>query len=129
MADYRRLKVWQQSHVLAIETHRIAVHMRGRAHSALKNQLVRAAMSVPTNIVEGREQASEADFARFLGYSIASLTELEYHLMIARDIGAIQPSDFESLHSQVVRIRPMAIALQRRLKPAAGSKQARSGER
>lgn len=86
-------------------------------------------MSVPTNIVEGREQATEAEFARFLGYSIASLSELEYHLMIGRDIGAINETDFKSMLSQITTIRPMAIALQRRLKPAAGSKLAGSNER
>lgn len=86
-------------------------------------------MSVPTNIVEGREQTSEAEFSRFLGYSIASLSELEYHLMIARDIGALEDHDFQSLTSQITVIRPMAIALQRRLQPAAGSKRAGSGER
>lgn len=82
-------------------------------------------MSVPTNIVEGREQKTEPEFSRFLGYAIASLSELEYHLMIARDIAAISDTDFESLVAQIKTIRPMAIALQRRLKPVAGSKKSR----
>jgi four helix bundle protein len=129
MADFRRLKVWQQSHAMAIEAHQVALRMRGVAHSSLKSQLVRAAMSVPTNIVEGRGQVTEAEFARFLGYSIASLSELEYHLMIGHDTGAISDTDFKSLLSQITTIRPMAIALRRRLQPAAGSKQAGSRER
>jgi four helix bundle protein len=129
MADFRRLKIWQQSHAMAVETHAVASRMRGVAHSSLKNQMVRAAMSVPANIVEGREQTSETEFARFLGYSIASLSELEYHLMMARDIGAINETDFQSLLSQVTTIRPMAIALRRRLQPVARSKPAGSVER
>lgn len=129
MPDFRRLKIWQKSHALAVETHRIAGKMRRVAPSSLKNQLIRAAMSVPTNIVEGREQTSEAEFSRFLGYSIASLSELEYHLMIAHDIGALEEADFRSLTLQITTIRPMAIALQRRLKPTAGGKRAGGTER
>lgn len=78
-------------------------------------------MSVPTNIVEGRGQKTEPEFSRFLGYSIASLSELEYHLMIAHDIGAMRDSDFISLVSQIKTIRPMLHALQKKLKPSATS--------
>ena len=106
---------------MAIEAHRVAERMRGAAHTSLRNQLVRAAMSVPTNIVEGRDQKTEPEFARFLGYAIASLSELEYHVMVGHDLGAISDSDFRSLVSQIKTIRPMAHALRKKLQPAAGS--------
>ncbi|MEJ7757980.1 MAG: four helix bundle protein [Gemmatimonadaceae bacterium] len=54
-----------------------------------RNSIIRAAMSIPANSVEGREQASEKDFARFLRYSIGSASELEYHLIIGRDMELI----------------------------------------
>lgn len=72
-------------------------------------------MSVPTNIVEGRAQQSEAGFVRFLGISIASITELEYHLLAARDIGAISPSDHLSLSSELQEVRMMLYGLVRQL--------------
>ena len=72
-------------------------------------------MSVPTNIVEGREQTSEAGFARFLRISLGSLSELEYHLLAARDIGAISTSDHRSLSSQVEEARMMLHGLVRKL--------------
>ena len=74
-------------------------------------------MSIPANIVEGRCQKSERDFARFLGYALNSSTELEYHLIVARDFRAITLSDFNSLHAQTNRSpkdasRPPATDLQ-----------------
>lgn len=111
---------------MAIEAHRVAGRMRGSANIALRNQLVRAAMSVPANIVEGRQQKSEADFRRFLGYAISSLSELEYHLMIAKDVDAISHKDFVTLTVQVKSIRAMSHGLLKKLQPAAGSRKAGS---
>ncbi len=62
-------------------------------------------MSVPANIVEGREQKSEAAFARYLRIAMGSASELEYHLLAARDIG----------ESQVTEVRMVLHGLIRRL--------------
>jgi four helix bundle protein len=64
-------------------------------------------MSIPANIVEGRTQKSERDFGRFLGYALGSTSELEYHLIAARDVKAITESDFLALLSQVIEVRKM----------------------
>jgi four helix bundle protein len=80
--------------------------------------MIRAAMSIPANIVEGRGQKSERDFARFLGYSLNSSSELEYHLVVARDIRAITLSDFMSLHAQLIEVRKMLYGLLRSIKAA-----------
>ena len=69
--------------------------------------MIRAAMSIPTNIVEGRGQKSERDFARFLGYAQNSASELEYHLIMARDIGSLSLDDFDLLATQVSDVRKM----------------------
>jgi four helix bundle protein len=75
-------------------------------------------MSIPANIVEGRGQKSERDFARFLGYALNSSSELEYHLVVARDIRAITLSDFTSLHAQLIEVRKMLYGLLRSIKAA-----------
>lgn len=81
-------------------------------------------MSVPTNIVEGREQNSEREFARFLSYAIASLSEVEYHIIIGHDLDAISDTDFRSMITQVRIIRAKCHALRKKLLPAAGSRNA-----
>jgi four helix bundle protein len=75
----------------------------------------RAAMSVPTNVVEGTGQRSRRDYARFVRFAVNSASELEYHLMIARDLGTINRADFDSLSSQTVEVRKMLHGLIRTL--------------
>jgi len=82
--------------------------------------MVRAAMSIATNIVEGRGQKSERDFARFLRYALNSTAELEYHLIVARDIRAIRDSDATSLLAQAIEIRKMLHGLITRLESGEG---------
>jgi four helix bundle protein len=77
--------------------------------------MIRAAMSVPANIVEGRSQQSEREFARFLRIALNSTTELKYHLLTARDVGAIRESDSLTLTSQVIEVRRMLYGLLRHL--------------
>jgi four helix bundle protein len=64
-------------------------------------------MSIPANIVEGRSQSSERDFARFLRYALNSASELEYHLTLARDIKLLPNKDYTPLSVQVVEVRKM----------------------
>lgn len=72
-------------------------------------------MSIPANIAEGRRQKSEREFARFLSYALNSSSELEYHLIVARDTKVIPESDFVSLITQTIIVRKMLYALLKRL--------------
>ena len=120
MADFRKLLVWQKAHALAVDTHRARGRIRGKENAALRSQITRAAQSIPANIVEGRSQASEREFARFLGYAIGSASELEYHLMIAKDIAALSATDAMALTAQLIEVRKMLIGLRASLGPGAG---------
>jgi len=115
MADFKKLRVWRKAHALALNADRIAAEIRGAIHKPLSVQMNRAAMSIPTNIVEGRGKRSDRDFARFLGYALGSATELEYHIMVARDVGAILRNDAASLLSQVIEVKKMLRGLIDRL--------------
>jgi four helix bundle protein len=72
-------------------------------------------MSIPANIVEGRRQESEKEFARFLRIALNSGCELEYHLIMARDIGVISDTDFESLLRECIQVRKMTHGLLNKL--------------
>ena len=125
MADFKRLEIWQKAHALAIETHRASGRIRGSTHVSLRNQLVRAAMSVPANIVEGRAQKSEPDFCRFLGYAVAPLDEVEYHLIVAHDLEAMCDADFRALTMRLRVVRKQTHALINKMKPSAKSQRSR----
>ena len=115
VADHKKLRVWRMAYALAVNADRIATEIRNADHKALRSQISRAAMSIPTNIVEGRAKKSDRDFARFLGYSLGSAAELEHHAMIARDVGAISQSDCKLLISQTVEVKKMLHGLIDRL--------------
>lgn len=115
MQDFKKLKVWRKAHALALNAHRVAGKIRGASDVSLRSQLVRAAMSIPTNIVEGRAKESEREFGRFLRYALSSATELEYHLIAARDLELIREPDFLSLTTQVIEVRRMIHGLLNRM--------------
>jgi len=77
--------------------------------------MMRAAMSIPTNIVEGTGQESGKEFCRFLSIALKSSSELEYHFILAHDLRAISRSDFESLSAQVIEVRKMLYGLRTRV--------------
>ena len=112
MSDFKKLKVWRKAHALALDVHRVATRIKGADNAALRSQLIRAGMSIPTNIVEGTGQKSPKEYARFLGYALNSASELEYHLMAARGLHLIPASDFESLRSRTIEVRKMLHGLQ-----------------
>jgi four helix bundle protein len=105
----------RKAHALALNVHRIVSRIRGAENAGLRNQLLRAGMSVPTNIVEGTGQKSGKEFGRFLDIALKSTSELEYHLITARDIGAIRLNEFESLSAQTIEVRKMLYGLRTRV--------------
>jgi four helix bundle protein len=115
VSDFKRLQVWRKAHALALNVHRVAARIRGARNVSLRSQLLRAAMSVPTNIVEGTGQRSGKEFGRFLDIAIKSASEVEYHLIIGREIRAISVNDFESLTAQTIEVRKMLSGLRTRV--------------
>ena len=115
VSDFKKLQVWQKAHALALHTHRVATGIRRSQDVPLRSQIIRAAMSIPANIVEGRRQDSEKEFARFLRIALNSGCELEYHLIVARDIGAISENDSASLLRELIEVRKMIHGLLNKL--------------
>jgi four helix bundle protein len=115
VSDFKKLLVWQKAHALALDAHRIAISMRRSHDLPLRSQIIRAAMSMPANIAEGRRQKSEKEFARFLHIALNSGFELEYHLIVAQDIGAMSEADFSLLLRKTVEVRKMLHGLLKRI--------------
>ena len=77
---------------------------------------MRAAMSVPTNIVEGSAHPSPREFARYLTYAIASVSELEGHVQLARDLRLMTEHDCTGLLEMIINVRKMLHGLLKRLR-------------
>jgi four helix bundle protein len=99
VSDYKKLDVWEYAHALVLNVHSAAKEIRGVEVLSLKSQMTRAAMSIPTNLVEGCGQKSAREFARFIRISLNSASELEYQLLLARDLDAMREKP--TGHSQI----------------------------
>jgi four helix bundle protein len=111
MSDYRKLRVWKSSRQLAGLAHRVASGMRGPGSVVLRDQIVRAALSVPSNIVEGTANKSPGEIVRFLQYSIGSASEVEGHIQIAADLSMVSAKDLTAIAKLVEEVRMMLYGL------------------
>lgn len=90
MANYRNLLAWQKAHELALEIYKLSTDLPQEEKYGIRAQLRRAALSVPTNIVEGYNRKGVKEFAHFLDIALGSLAETEYLLEFSVDIGFLQ---------------------------------------
>jgi four helix bundle protein len=115
MSDFRKLDVWEKSHALLLNVHGAIKNIRGADYIALRNQMLRAGMSIPTNIVEGVGQRSAKEFARYIRISLNSSTELEYHLLVARDFEVMKLDPYDTLLRETIEVRKMLYGLLRKV--------------
>ena len=115
MQDFRNLKVWQKSHSLAVELYQVTESFPGSEIYGLTTQIRRACTSIPANIAEGCGRSSDAEFGRFLTIAMGSACELEYHLLLSRDLGFLN-SDYQKLDKGTVEIKQMLATLIKKLK-------------
>lgn len=85
MANYRNLIVWQKAHKLALLIYEITAKFPLDEKITLTSQIRRAALSIPTNIVEGYNRKSKKEFVHFIDISLGSLAEVEYLLEFSVD--------------------------------------------
>ncbi len=91
--SYRDLVLWQKSRSLATEAYRLCMTTSFERHRGLSDQIMRSAISIPSNIAEGDERGTNKDALRFLLIARGSLAELETQLSIAENLGIIpQPT-------------------------------------
>jgi len=111
MQDYRKLRVWQQAHRLALKTYTVTPHLAKPEGWALREQVLRSAISIPSNIAEGTGQGSDPEFARFLWYSMGSCNELESQLLLGHDLNFIPSEMHAALAGDIADVRKMLSGL------------------
>ena len=86
MRDFKNLKVWQKAHELALQVYGVVRRFPREERYGLVSQLQRAATSIPANIAEGCGCQGNREFAYFLNIAVRSSSEVEYLLILARDL-------------------------------------------
>jgi four helix bundle protein len=111
MQDYRKLVVWQKAHKLTVATYAITAYFKLPEAWPLRDQILRAAISIPSNMAEGAGRGSDRDFCRFLWHSMGSCNELEYDFLLARDLTFLPVAEHSRLTGQLVEVRRMLTGL------------------
>jgi four helix bundle protein len=87
MRDFRELKVWEKAHRLTLSVYSATKAFPKDELYGLTSQVRRAASSVPANLAEGCGRETDAEFVRFCQVAFGSANELEYHLLLSKDLG------------------------------------------
>ena len=107
MRDFRKLKVWQRGHRLTLAVYEATVGFPREALYGLRAQVRRSASSIPANIAEGCGRTGDAELARFMLISMGSASELEYDLLLARDLDYLTSPEHQKLTKQVEERKKM----------------------
>ncbi len=116
MQSFRNLKVWEKAHLLTLDVYRSSKPFPRDEMYGLTSQMRRASASVGANIAEGSCRKGDCEFGRFLQIALGSASELEYHLLLARDLELLQSLDYQRLSEEVVEVKRMLASLIHKLR-------------
>lgn len=113
--DFRELKVWGKAHEMTLRAYRLTENFPKQELFGLASQIRRCASSIPANIAEGCGRMGNSELHRFLQIACGSASELEYHLLLARDLGYISLENHASAQKQLLEMKRMLVALTRKV--------------
>jgi four helix bundle protein len=107
MRNYRDLQVWNKAHHLTLELYRVSRAFPREEIYGLTSQLRRAAVSIGANLAEGCGRRTSSELARFVRIAMGSASELDYHLVLCRDLGFLNDGDFKRTATDLIEVRKM----------------------
>ncbi len=116
MQSFRNLKVWEKAHILTLDVYKSSNGFPRDELYGLTSQMRRSSASIGANIAEGCCRKGDIELGRFLQIAMGSASELEYQLLLARDLEIIKSLDFQRLSGEVIEVKKMLAALIHKLK-------------
>ena len=115
MKDFRKLQVWEKAHQLALALYHVTASFPRDETYGLASQMRRSASSIPSNIAEGCGRDGDAESSRFCTIARGSASELEYQILLARDLKLSQAYDYEQVTQQTTDIKRTLTVLVQKL--------------
>ena len=116
MQNFRQLKLWEKSHQLTLKIYHLSQSFPKNELYGLTSQMRRACSSIPTNLAEGCGQNSDAQLARFSQIAMGSASEVEYHLLLCRDLSYSQEKEFKELDNEITETKKMLASFLKKLR-------------
>ena len=107
MRNFLTLEIWNRSHLFTLKIYNITKSFPREELFGLSSQMRRSSSSIPTNIAEGAGRNTNPQFAQFLQFSSGSCSEIQYQLILSKDLTYISEEVFKELHSEIIEIRKM----------------------
>jgi four helix bundle protein len=117
MQDFRTLVVWQKAHHLTLELYRLTSSFPRSELFGLVSQIRRSGSSIGANIAEGCGRGGK-EFARFLQIAAGSASETEYHLILAKDLGFLEATDYDNCQERTLELKRMLTSLRKKVRPS-----------
>ena len=115
MKDFRQLQVWEKAHRVTLLIYRLTTEFPAHERYGLTSQMRRASASIAANIAEGCGRNSDGDFHRFLATAMGSAVEVEYFLLLARDLGFLDDPSYKVAERGVLEVQRMLGSLIRKV--------------
>jgi four helix bundle protein len=111
MKDFRNLKVWEKAHSLTLAVYKATGRFPRQELFGLTSQMRRCSASIGANIAEGCGKLGNNEFQRYLQIASGSASELDYHFLLARDLGFFEDVDYRRLAGELLQLRKMLTSL------------------
>ena len=111
-----KLAIWVKAHDFVLKIYECSKEFPKEEVYSLTSQIRRAAVSIPSNIVEGRARESDKEYRRFLTIARGSLEETRYQLLLSKDLLYISIEKYQELEAQATEISKMLTGLMKRMK-------------
>jgi len=115
MRDFLTLEIWKGSHHLTLKIYRVTKDFPKEEMFGLTSQMGRSSYSIPCNIAEGCGRNSNSQLANFLQIAIGSCSEIQYQIMLSKELSYINEELFNELHTESIEIRKMIFKYREKL--------------
>ncbi|MBO3697019.1 four helix bundle protein [Roseivirga sp. E12] len=105
MGDFKELEVWKRGHDMALVIFKLTTDFPKKEQFGLISQMRRSSQSIPTNIAEGCGRDSQKELIRFCSIAMGSASELEYQLILARDIEFISSETYSNHNEELLILK------------------------
>ena len=115
MRDFKKYDIWKLSHVFTLKIYELTKLFPKDELYGIVSQIRRASSSIPTNISEGCGRTSDAEFNRFLTIALGSASEVEYLIILSKDLNYIDENSFTELNQEINTIKRKIYTLKQKL--------------